>query len=172
MTPQSPWRQPIVWLMVVLVGATVIGCIIMLKVAGQSDSIDTTPDKVQRVGQMQQADLGPDARANARKLAAIMRVDNEHGYVEVLPVNGDFDRKAVLKLSLHHPLREAEDTSLELTPTATGWRSDTHLAVDHDWRLQLGPANGETWRLRGRLPAEQFAAQLRPAVGDVNTDSP
>lgn len=167
MEPESsPWRQPIVWLMVALVGAVVVGSAVMIKVAGDGDAIDPVPDRVQRTGQVQQADLGPDAAAAERKLGAIARIDDEHGFVEVLPVGGDFDRAAPLRLELHHPTRAELDVALELAATDTGWRADATPAIDHDWLLQLQPAAGEAWRLRGRMPRGQLAAQLRPSVGD------
>lgn len=162
----SPWRQPIVWLMVALVGAAIAGGIWLLKVAGNGDSIDAVPDEVQRTGQTQQTDLGPDAAAAQRKLGAIVRIDAEHGFVEVLPVSGDFDRTAALKLRLHHPTRAEQDLSLTLAATETGWRADATPAGDHDWLIQLEPAAGEAWRLRGRMPKGQLAAQLRPSLDD------
>ncbi|WP_287595486.1 FixH family protein [Thermomonas sp.] len=162
----SPWRQPIVWLMVVLVGAVVVGSVWMLKVAGNGDAIDAVPDEVQRTGQTQQTDLGPDARAAERKLGAIVRIDEEHGFVEVLPVSGDFDHAAALTLRLHHPTRAEQDLSLSLAATDTGWRADAKPAGDHDWLIQLQPATGDAWRLRGRMPKGQLAAQLRPSLDD------
>lgn len=167
MEPQSsPWRQPIVWLMVVLVGASVVGSVWLLKVAGSGDAIDAVPDLVQRTGQTQQTDLGPDAVAAQRKLGAIVRIDEEHGFVEVLPVDGDFDRAAALKLRLHHPTRAEQDLSLTLAATETGWRADAKPQLDHDWLIQLEPAGGDAWRLRGRMPKGQLAAQLRPSLDD------
>ena len=162
----SPWRQPTVRLMVVLVGAVVIGSVIMLMIAGNGDGIDAVPDQVQRTGQTQQTDLGPDAVAASRNLGAIARIDSEHGFVEVLPVSGDIDRTASLKLFLHHPTRAEQDVALQLAATETGWRADAKPATDHDWLLQLGPASGEAWRLRGRMPKGQLAAQLRPSLDD------
>lgn len=162
----SPWRQPIVWLMVVLVGTAISGSVWLLKVAANGDSIDAVPDEVRRTGQSQQADLGPDAVAARRKLGAIVRIDAEHGFVEVLPVSGDFDRAATLKLHLHHPTRAEQDLALSLTATETGWRADATPAVDHDWLIQLEPVAGEAWRLRGRMPKGQLAAQLRPSLDD------
>ena len=162
----SPWRQPIVWLMAVLVGASVAGSIWLVKVAANGDSIDAVPDKVQRTGQSQQADLGPDEIATRRKLGAILRIDDEHGFIEVLPVSGEFDRHAPLKLRLHHPTRAEQDVMLELAATDTGWRTDAKPATGNDWLLQLEPASGEAWRLRGRMPRGQLAAQLRPSLDD------
>ncbi len=165
MNSGSPWRQPVVWLMVALVLAAVAGGVVMVRVAGGDGSADAVPDQVQRTGQAQQADLGPDARAASRKLSAIVRVDAKGGFVEVLPVTGDFDRAAPLRLRLHHPLRAAADQTLQLTPSAAGWRAQAEPAADHDWNLQLEPAQGDAWRLRGRLPRGQLAAHLRPALG-------
>ena len=162
----SPWRQPIIWLMVFLVGAVVAGSFFMLKVAGNGDSIDAVPDDVRRTGQTQQTDLGPDARAADLKLAAIVRIDEEHGFIEVLPVNGQFDRSTPLQLKLHHPTRGEDDLALELAVTETGWRVDTIPATSHDWLMQLEPTHGDVWRLRGRLPQGQLAGQLRPSIGD------
>ncbi len=162
----SPWRQPVIWLMVFLVGAVVIGSFFMLKVAGNGDSIDAVPDEVRRTGQTQQTDLSPDARAADMKLGAIVRIDEEHGFVEVLPVNGQFDRSVPLQLNLHHPTRSGDDLSLELAVTETGWRVDSTPSTSHDWLMQLEPVSGEAWRLRGRLPQGQFAGQLRPSIGD------
>lgn len=153
-----------VWLMVALVGAAVVGSVMLLRVAANGDSVDAVPDKVQRTGQAQQADLGPDARAAERKLSAIVRIDAKGGFVEVLPVSGDFDRGVPLRLRLHHPSRAADDLALDLAATETGWRTMAAPGADHDWNLQLEPAEGDAWRLRGRLPRSQFAAHLRPAL--------
>lgn len=159
----SPWRQPVVWLVVALVAASVVGGIVMVRVAGSGGPMDAVPDEVSRTGQVQQAELGPDARASALNLSAVLRVDAKQGIVELIPVTGDFDRTAPLQLALHHPLREAGDRTLELVPAGNGWRAPLELDGSHDWNLQLGPADG-AWRLRGRLPRGQQAAHLRPAV--------
>ena len=162
---ESPWRQPVVWLMVALVAAAVAGGVVMVRVAGDG-SVDAVPDDVRRTGQAQQADLGPDQRAALRRLSAIVRIDAKGGFVEVVPVGGDLDRTAPLRLRLHHPLRAAEDRVLELVPAGAGWRADARPAGDHDWSLQLEPAaDAAAWRLRGRLPRGQLAAHLRPALG-------
>ena len=165
MKAESPWRQPVVWLMVALVAAAVAGGVVMLRVAGGDGSVDAVPDEVQRTGQAQQSDLGPDQRAAERKLSAIARIDAKGGFVEIVPVSGDFDRHAPLRLRLHHPLRAAEDQVLELVPGGAGWRADARPAGDHDWTLQLEPANDAgDWRLRGRLPRGQLAVLLHPAL--------
>lgn len=162
-TQSSPWKQPVVWLVIALVTASVVGGVVMVRVAGSDGPMDAVPDQVRRTGQVQQAELGPDARAAALKLSAVLRVDRKRGLVEVIPVTGEFDRDASLTLSLHHPLHAAEDRVLALAPGETGWRVDALANTGHDWNLQLAPADG-AWRLRGRLPRGQQAAHLGPAV--------
>lgn len=163
--PSSPWREPIVWLMVALVGAVVVGSAIMLKVAADGGPMDVIPDPVTRTGQIQQADLGPDAAAAAAGLAAVVRIDRQRGFVEVYPVAGNFDHARRLRLSLHHPTRASEDISLELAPFDAGWRAGASPALDHDWLLQLRPAApGPDWRLRGRLARGALAARIQPAI--------
>jgi len=161
--PSSPWRQPVVWLVVALVAAAVIGGVVMVRVAGRDGPMDAVPDQVSRTGQVQQAELGPDARAADLALSAVLRVDAKQGIVELIPVTGGFDRTASLQLSLHHPLRAAEDQVLVLAPAGNGWRAALEPDGSHDWNVQLVPADGG-WRLRGRLPRGQQAAHLRPSV--------
>lgn len=167
----SPWRQPIVWLVVLLVAAAVVGGVVMVRVASQGGPMDAVPDEVARTGQVQQADLGPDAAAAGRKLSAIVRIDLKAGTVEAIPVTGDFERDQPLQLQLHHPLRAAEDMTLELAPTELGWRADATPARNHDWNLQLAPVDG-AWRLRGRLPGGQLAARVHPALDDEGAPAP
>lgn len=167
-TPSSPWRQPVVWLVVALVAAAVAGGITMVVIAGGDGAVDAVPDPVRRIAQVQVADLGPDERARREGLSAIARIDAKGGFVEVLPVRGRFDRAAALRLQLRHPVRSSEDVSLSLQPGETGWRAEADAALlagsaAHDWKLQLSDASGR-WRLRGRLPKGQQAAHLEPAL--------
>jgi uncharacterized protein len=122
---------------------------------------DSVADNVRRTAQVQVADLDPDARAQQLKLSAIVRIGKN--VVEVLPVNGEFDREAPLTLSLQHPSRAELDRTLELAPASTGWRSDAKLELDHDWKVQLVPAD-QAWRLQGRWNAHQQATYLHPAL--------
>lgn len=164
-TPEhsSPWRQPVIWLVIALVAAAVAGGIAMIVIAGRAGNDDAVADPVQRTAQVQTADLGPDAAARERKLSAIVRVDAELQLVEVLPVDGDFDPTAPLQMHLRHPVEAARDVTLQLQPTELGWRTGTEVAGDHDWNVELGPVDG-SWRLQGRLPAGQQAAHLHPAL--------
>ena len=160
----SPWREPIVWLMVLLVGAVVVGSVIMYQVANADGPMDASPDKVSRTGDIQHSDLGPDATAAAAGLSAVVRIDREHGAIEVFPATGDFDHALRLRLALHHPTRASEDLTLELAPFEAGWRVAAKPALDHDWLLQLEPIPGPGWRLRGRLARGDLATRIQPAI--------
>ena len=104
-----------------------------------------------------------DETAQQLGLSVVLRV--EDGIVEVLPATGQFDKGQPLQLMFEHPTREADDLTLELPPHAPGWRIAHAIDSNHDWLVQLRAADGR-WRLRGRLPREQHAARLAPALGE------
>lgn len=162
-TSGSPWREPIVWLVIVLVGASMAGSVQLLRLAYRDGPVDAVADQVQRTGRAQHTDLSPDMRAAAKGLSAIVRVDLNGEFVEVLPVSGKFDHSAPLELRVQHPVHASEDQVVTLLPYESGWRASLALTTDHDWRMQLLPTDG-TWRLRGRLSQDQQAAHLAPAV--------
>lgn len=160
--PASPWRQPIVWLVLALLAAAVAGGVAMVFIAADGNS-DAVADQVQRTAGAQVADLGADELARQRQLSAIVRVDAKQGIVQALPVSGDFDRARPLRLSLRHPVRSAGDRQLDLAPSGPGWQAAARIDGSHDWILQLAPQDGQ-WRLRGRLPMGQQAARVAPAL--------
>lgn len=160
-TPKRPfWREPMMWLVIGLPLASVVAGVILVSLAAR-DSSDAVGDLVTRTAQIQVADLSPDARARDLRLSAIVRVDE--GFVEVLPVTGEFDRAQPLRLVLRHPTLAADDLELRAAPGESGWRADVELAGDHDWKLEVMP-EGMPWRLQGRLPAGQRAAHVKPAI--------
>ena len=159
---RSAWREPMVWLVAAIPAAAVVATIALLVTATRSSgNNDLVADEVQRTAQVQVADLGPDAAAQHLQLSAVVRTGK--GIVEVLPVDGGFDRNASLVLALHHPARAALDRDIALLPVKTGWRSDGEIDVSHDWNVELRPADG-AWRLRGRWSSGQQATYLRPAL--------
>jgi uncharacterized protein len=159
---RSAWREPMVWLIAAIPLAAVVATVVLLVTASRSSGTDdSVADNVRRTAQVQDTDLDPDARAQQLKLSAIVRIGKN--VIEVLPVNGEFDRNAPLMLSLQHPSRSELDRTLELAPASTGWRSDAKLELDHDWNVQLVPA-GQAWRLQGRWTARQQATYLHPAL--------
>ena len=158
---KSIWRMPVMWLVVGLPLASIIAGVGLVITAVNTGGADSVTDKVDRMSQIQTTDLGPDSQAQALKLSAIVRIDA--GMVEVLPVTGEFGRNLPLRLSLEHPLQAQEDRVLELKPSVRGWQVEADIDDAHDWRLQLTPADTR-WRLKGRLPRQQYAARLAPSV--------
>lgn len=161
------WREPMVWLVALIPLAAIVGTLWMVFAAGTAPGTDdAVADPVRRTAQVQVADLGPDARADALHLSAVIRRSAARGqrqWIEVLPVDGDFGAAPVLSLALRHPSRADGDRVLLLRRTGTGWRARAEFDVEHDWILQLMPADG-AWRLQGRWPARQQATYLRPAL--------
>ncbi|WP_133477549.1 FixH family protein [Cognatilysobacter segetis] len=157
---RSKWSNPVMWL---VVGLPVVSMIfgIGLVVIANRDSDDAIVDKVDRTAQMQVADLGPDARAQQMKLSAVVRVGG--GVIDVIPVQGDFDRRRPLKLSLLHPAHSAEDRVIDVVPGPTGWHAASAVDGTRDWNVRLAPADGR-WRIGGRLPKGQQAVALQPAL--------
>jgi uncharacterized protein len=177
MTVASPslFRNPMVWLIVGLPAIVVVAGLGTLAIAIQSGGSDAIPDDVRRTAQIQTTELGPDQRASALKLSAVLSVhssETEHA-LELLPATGAFLDDATLRaqplrLLLQHPTKASEDRELRLLPTANGWRVEDALDNSHDWRVQVMPEGG-AWRLRARLPAGQRGVLLAPSVGDVAT---
>ncbi len=147
--------------MVGLPAASVVAGLLLVATAVRSGGADEVVDDVQRTAQIQVAELGPDARAETMKLSAVLSLDK--ATTQVLPVNGDFVRNESLLLTLSHPTDATRDRQLTLEPTELGWRAVDAIGADHDWIVQLAPADGR-WRLRGRLEAGQRAAHLGPAL--------
>ncbi len=159
---RSPWREPMVWLIVALPVASIVAGFSLLALALRSGSIDAVADPVVRTAQIQVSDLGPDERARQLGLSGVFRVGT--GSIEFLPVTGDFERGAPLRVSMGHPTLASADREMLLHPTESGWRGAADLEGAHDWRLTIMAEDGR-WRLRGRLPTGQLAALLQPAVG-------
>lgn len=161
MTERSPLREPVVWLVIGLPLASIVAGVGLVITAVRSGGDDVAIDAVQRMAQVQQSELGPDARATAMQLSAVLRL--QPGRIEVYPATGDFARGESLSLRLVHPTDAALDRVATLLPDALGWHADGEFGTAHDWRVQLAPADGR-WRVQGRLEAGQQAVNLRPAL--------
>ena len=182
MTDSRPaqWRNPMLWLIVGLPLAVIVAGLATLAIAIESGGSDAIPDDVRRTAQIQTTELGPNKRAAALKLSAVLSVHVTDGApaLELLPATGTlFDsasaegralRAKPLRLLLQHPTRAAEDQELRLLPTATGWRVAYALDGSHDWRVQVLPEGG-AWRLHARLPAGRRGVLLVPALGTLES---
>lgn len=158
---RHPLREPMVWLVIALPLAAVLAGIWMMVLSSRGGSIDSVPDDVQRTGQIQTTDLGPDERAARLKLGAVLQ--SEEGVLRVFPAGGEFRRGEPLRLQLLHPYEADADEAITLAPDELGWQAEFALDASHDWNLQLADEAG-SWRLRGRLPRGQHAAHLGPAL--------
>ena len=159
-------RNPVMWLVIGLPILSIVAGVGLVVVALESGGDDAVIDTVQRTAQIQTTELGPDERAQSMKLSAVLHVDAKG--LDLLPVGGGFStgevpRDAVLTIVLSHPSDASLDRTVTLAPSEMGWHADLDLPTDHDWLLQLAPADTQ-WRLRGRLIAGQGAAHLGPAL--------
>jgi len=155
------WKTPVMWLVIGLPLVAVIAGVSLVVIAVRSGGADVVRDDVRRVSQIQTTDLGPDQQARALGLSAVLRIDE--GVIEVIPVTGDFARKAPLRLLLQHPAQTAGDIQLELAATDAGWRLEQAIDDGHDWIVELSAGDG-SWRLHGRLPKQQHATRLAPSL--------
>lgn len=155
------WKTPVMWLVIGLPLVAVIAGLSLVVIAVRSGGADVVRDDVRRVSQIQTTDLGPDQQARALGLSAVLRIDE--GVIEVIPVTGDFARKAPLRLLLQHPAQTAGDIQLELAATDAGWRLEQAIDDGHDWIVELSAGDGG-WRLHGRLPKQQHATRLAPSL--------
>ena len=171
--PRHPLREPMVWLVIALPLAAVIASLWLVMLSMRGGSIDSVADDVQRTGQIQTTDLGPDVRAAELKLSAVLQ--SEAGMLRVFPASGEFRRGEPLQLTLLHPHEQNGDATFTLESDELGWHVAFTADPSHDWSLQLsnGDVDAEdggettpagTWRLRGRLPQGQHAAHLGPAL--------
>jgi hypothetical protein len=162
MSERSAFREPMVWLIVGLPAASVVAGLLLLTSAVRSGGADEVNDQVQRTAQIQQSELGPDARAASMKLSAVLSLGE--GTVDLLPASGEFSRDRALVLSLSHPVDASQDRRLILQPSKLGWHAAVDIPVGHDWILRLAPLDGR-WRLQGRLKIGEHAVRLAPALG-------
>jgi len=156
---RSLFGIPAMWLVIGLPLMSIVAGVGLVIVAVRSGGADVVRDEVQRTSQIQVTDLSRDEIAAQRNLSALLRADE--GVIDIIPVNGDFDRAQPLKLVLQHPTTAAEDLELTLIPSATGWQTNATIDPGHAWNVEL---SGADWRLHARLPKAQHAVRLAPAL--------
>lgn len=158
-----PWhRETMVWLVIALPAAVVVAGIATLAIAVRSGNTDAMPAAVQRTAQVQVADLSADRRAAEADLRAELHIDADTGALR-LTTSTAIPAGARLRLSFVHPTRARDDLASTLVASENGWLGRADAPRDHDWLLELRPADG-AWRLVGRLPATATHIQLQPAL--------
>lgn len=151
-------RNPVAWLVVAIPSLTVAAAFWTLWLAAGAGAIDSHPDRVQRMAQVQEASLEADENAARLGLRARLRIDASTTRVSLDPSPGP--HAPVLRLV--HPLESAHDRVLELAPGPRGWQGGP-LVAEHAWQLQLIAADG-SWRLVGRYTPGDAEVAMAPAV--------
>jgi len=152
---------PAMWLVIGLPLFSIVSSVGLVIVALRSGGADVVRDEVQRTSQIQTSDLSADQRAAQRGLSAVLRF--EEGRIEIIPVNGDFDRQQPLHLLLQHPTSQVQDIEFTLHPFESGWQGQGAIDDSHAWNVELSGPQG-AWRLQARLPKEQHAVRLASAL--------
>lgn len=155
-----PWyREPTMWLVVALPLSSVVAGFTLLGLASRGQPIDSAPEAVQRVAQVQQTDLAPDQRARLLGLKASGRRDAQG--LELRMAGADLPGHLVLQLI--HPTEARSDVTLVLAGGDGRWSWSGTIDTGHGWRLRLAPADGR-WRLVGHLRAGDDRFELVPAL--------
>ncbi len=160
----SPWRQPMVWLVLALPLAIVIAGVFLVHAAFGLGSTDVSTDAVQRTAQIQTTDLSADIGARDAGFSAALRLRD--GRVEVRVHPDESLRGASLVLVMQHPVDTRADQLLLLRASGGHWQAPFAGPSTHDWKLQLRPADG-AWRLHGRLIRGQHSARLRASLSPL-----
>lgn len=151
------FREPMVWLIVIIPILTVIGGVVTIRMAAANGPLASAPETVSRSGQMQQSDLGPDAAAMAQGLQATL-VQRAPGRFEF--TSWPTAASPAATLMIVHPNRQeldqrlsvtGADQVLEFAPDALPWELC-------EFRLQ---DQAGTWRLVGRLDSGSQEVHLQ-----------
>lgn len=160
-SPASAWyRQPILWLALLLPAAIVVAAAVTLAIAMRDGSSDAAPDSVRRTAQTQVTDLAPDLEAQRRGLSAVLDRDADDHGVRITLTGPAGDQ--ALALHLVHPAQASRDVEIRLVRTGTVWLGRSSEPLAGRWRLRLQPTAGD-WRLVGHLPDDGRRAELQPA---------
>lgn len=164
---RAAWREPMLWLVVVLPAVVVVAAIVTLVLAIRSGGSDAVPVEVRRTAQIQVANLDADREALRLGLRGELLLDAGTGAVQLTlqartqaPVGGER-----LALEMAHPQAAAADLSIPLVRSGSQWLGRVPLDGAHAWNLALAPEDG-AWRLVGRLPAGAARATLAPALAE------
>lgn len=146
------FREPMVWLVVVIPVLTIAGGIVTMRLASANGPLASAPETVSRSGQMQLSDLGPDAAARTMNLHAVLSQQAPGRFVFTDWPDTD---PPPATLMIVHPNQQDRDLTisltdpnhvLELAPDALPWALC-------EFRLQDEQGH---WRLVGTLdPATQ-----------------
>lgn len=161
------WREPMVWLIITLPLAAVVGGLITVWIAASGSDSLVAEDYYKQGLAIHQV-LERDARAVALDLAAEVRV--EGGLLEAR-LSGRLDTYPDrLILNVVHPSRSRDDRTITLTAAAQGvYRGELPALEAGQRRLLLEPED-RAWRLTGRWTGPfSGSTRLQPAKPDSPT---
>lgn len=144
----SPWyREPFVWLLIAVPLAAVVGGLVTLALAIQTDD-GLVVDDYYRKGREINRVLARDEAALRLQLASDIEFDLEHRAVRARLVGGPgLERPARMRMKLLHATRGGFDRELELERTPDGsYHALLPSLPPGRWHVQLEAAD---WRLVG-----------------------
>lgn len=160
-------RSPVVWLILGLPVATLMGGFYTLRLTS-ADSLDVVSDPVKRTAQVQRIDLSTDETTRDLGLSALMTPEGHQVTVKVLP-EGAVRADAALVLRLEHPIDAQQDVRIRLQPAPEGGWVGLWPHQSVAWRVQLSPPHLE-WRLLGRA-GKSNTVSLLPALSAEDPDA-
>ncbi len=156
--PSVWYREPMVWMIILIPFSAVIMGGVMLTLAVTSDDGLVTDDYYKK-GLRINRTLERDALAARYEIAAEIMLGAPGESVEVsLAGNADFQAPEIVHLRLFHTTRSGLDRELRLRRVATGryLASGPHLEPGA-WQVQL---DADGWRLNGRLPSSALPQRV------------
>jgi hypothetical protein len=158
------WREPMVWLIIALPLAAVIGGLITVWIAARGSDPLVAEDYYKQGLVIHQV-LERDARAAALNLSAELRVDG--GSLEVR-LTGRLDAYPDrLTLNVIHPTRSEADRAITLSASDQGFYRAQLPDLDSGQRRLLLEPEDRAWRLTGRWTGPVSGPTLmRPAKPD------
>lgn len=159
--PSTWWREPMVWLIIALPLAAVVGSLITWWIAARGADALVAEDYYKQGLAIHQT-LEREARAAALGLAAELRVQD--GVLRLL-LEGRLERYPdKLQLTLVHPTRQELDLALDLPAFARGeYRAVLPPMPAGQRRLILQSAE-QNWRLTGRTAVPLSSLRLESTV--------
>lgn len=153
------YREPLVWLVIMIPGAAVLMGAIMLTLA-VSTYDGLVVDDYYKKGLQINRSMERDAMAERHELASVVLLGPQGGAIELLlEGNARFEAPEMVNLRLMHATRSGLDLDLRLRRIAPGryLASRPELAPGR-WHLQL---EADDWRLKGVVEGREDAQRLR-----------
>lgn len=153
------YREPLVWLVIMIPGAAVLMGAIMLTLA-VSTYDGLVVDDYYKKGLQINRSMERDAMAERHELASVVLLGPQGGAIELLlEGNARFEAPKMVNLRLMHATRSGLDLDLRLRRIAPGryLASRPELAPGR-WHLQL---EADDWRLKGVVEGREDAQRLR-----------